>query len=121
MEEHFFHELRVLNVASGNTLGTCLHTSLRELDRYQAVYPIPGQELVGNNYRYTETPEARVSFSGGRARSACRSQKTRLGFPGVILIGMTTKDRRARTPSQRNHSRRRNWNFNSFGSRTVKL
>ena len=52
MEEHFFHELRVLNVASSNTMVTCLHASLREIDRYQAVYPIPGQELMGSNYGY---------------------------------------------------------------------
>ena len=36
-EEHVCHELRVLSVASGNTLVTCLHTSLREIDRYPAV------------------------------------------------------------------------------------
>ena len=44
VEEHFFHELRDLNVASGNTLVTCLHTSPREQDRYPAAYPTPGQE-----------------------------------------------------------------------------
>ena len=48
MEEHVCPELRDLNVASGNTLVTWLHTSLREIDRYQAVYPIPGQKLKGN-------------------------------------------------------------------------
>ena len=46
VEEHFFHELRDLSVASGNTLVTCLHTSPREQDRYPAVYPIPGQEQM---------------------------------------------------------------------------
>ena len=48
MEEHFFHKLRDLN-ASDNTLVTRLHTSLGEIGRYLAAYPIPGQEPIGNN------------------------------------------------------------------------
>ena len=49
MEGHVCHELRVLSVASGNKMVTCLHTSPREQDRFPAVYPIPGQEPLGNN------------------------------------------------------------------------
>ena len=62
LEGHVCPELRDLNVASGNTLVTWLHTSPREMDRYQAVCPILGQEPIGNNY---EHPEAAISLNGG--------------------------------------------------------
>ena len=44
-----------------------MFTSLREIDRFQAVYPIPGQELKGNNYGYTVTPEPVFSYPDGAA------------------------------------------------------
>ena len=96
MEEHVCPELRDLNVASGNTQVTCLHTSLGEIDRYQAVCPILGQGPIGNNYEY---PETRISLNGrlssGRAAAPeehRRSPKVRLGFTGVILCRMTSKE-----------------------------
>ena len=85
MEEHVCHELRDLNVASGNTLVTWLHTSPREKDRYQAVCSILGQGPTGNYYEYPERGQnllERRSFlwRGGGARRAPSFSKSSFGL-----------------------------------------